>query len=45
MTRIVNHSLAVALAALLTLSSISAIVTVPPAQAASPAALVMPPLA
>ena len=41
MTRFLNNSLALAIAALLTLSSIGAIVTVPPAQAAGPAAFAL----
>lgn len=45
MPRFLNHSLAAALAAFLTISSIGAIITVPPAQAAALAMLVPPTLA
>lgn len=45
MTRILNTSLAALAAVVLSLSSIGAIVTVPPAQAAAPAALPLPTLA
>ena len=42
MNRFMNHSLAALIAAVLTLSSIGAIVTVPPAEAAAPAAFDLP---
>jgi hypothetical protein len=45
MTRILNSSLAAVAALVLSLTSIGAIVTVPPAQAAAPAALPLPALA
>lgn len=45
MNRFLNQTLAVAFAALLTLGSVGAIVTVPPAQAETPAMLAMPEIA
>jgi hypothetical protein len=45
MTRFANTALAACAALVLTFASIGAIVTVPPAQAASPAALALPALA
>ncbi len=45
MTRFANTALAACAAFVLTLGSIGAIVTVPPAQAAAPAALALPTLA
>lgn len=45
MPRFLNHTLAAVLAFTFAVGSIGAIVTVPPAQAAGPAALVLPVLA
>jgi hypothetical protein len=45
MNRFANHAFAALAAFVLALGSIGAIVTVPPAQAAAPAALSLPPLA
>ena len=45
MTRFANTALAACAALLLSLASIGAIVTVPPAQAHSPAAFELPPVA
>jgi hypothetical protein len=45
MTRFANTALAACAAFVLTLGSIGAIVTVPPAQAEAQAAIVLPPLA
>lgn len=45
MNRFVNHAFAAAFAFALTLGSIGAIVTVPPAQAETPAVLAMPEIA
>jgi hypothetical protein len=45
MNRFLNHSLAAAAAFVLALGSIGAIVTVPPAQAEAPAALILPEIA
>lgn len=45
MNRFANHAVAAALAFVLALGSIGAIVTVPPAQAATPAAIDLPNLA
>jgi hypothetical protein len=45
MNRFVNHAFAAAIAFTLTLGSIGAIVTVPPAQAETPAMLAMPEIA
>lgn len=45
MGRFLNHAFAVAFAFALTLGSIGAIVTVPPAQAKVPAALILPAIA
>jgi hypothetical protein len=42
---LLNHSLAAMFAAVLTLGSVGAIVTVPPLQAETPAVLVMPEIA
>lgn len=44
MNHLLNHALAAALAVILAFGSIGAIVTVPPAQAAGPAALPLPAL-
>ena len=45
MTRFANTALAASAAFILTLGSIGAIVTVPPAQAETPAAFALPPVA
>ena len=45
MTRFANTALAACAALILTLGSIGAVVTVPPAQAAAPAAFALPVLA
>jgi len=45
MPRLANHALAACAAVFLSLASIGAVVTVPPAQAAAPAALALPVLA
>lgn len=45
MNRLLNHAFAAALAVILSLGSIGAIVTVPPAQAEGPAALALPEIA
>jgi hypothetical protein len=45
MNRFLNHALAAVVAVLLSLGSIGAIVTVPPAQAEAPTALALPEIA
>lgn len=45
MTRFANHALAAIVAVALTIGSIGTIVTVPPAQAAVPAAIAQPTIA